>query len=377
MKGREAVISSLINENVEHYFMVNAERIIGLNVSSELSGRLRSINATFEPGAGFMGLVYARVTGKVGVNMFVGGPGVLGAVSPITMAYIESDPLVVITVTPPRNIAYKNAHHALFYDSDQLNVFRSITKKQFKVTCVTQLPHIISRAFYEALSNRPGPVYIEIPADVLEEDLSEFNYVKLNLSKITPLDSEVNEVLKILKGAEKPVILAGRGVTIANAESELLTLAELLDIPICTTIMGKGIVSPKHPLYGGLAAGKLGDDVANELISKADVVLAIGVRFSELGVGRYSMRISGKLIHVLVSSEEIGRVFKPDLAIVADAKEFLNKLLKLIDEEKIIIKRGSKELLNSLWIKYAEEYQERSIETDLIDPSDIVKVLRE
>jgi len=375
MKVCEALLNALINEGVEYYFTVYAEHTLSLIVATESRGTPKSINTAYEPGAGFMGVVYPRVSGKPGVCVFTGGPGVLGAVNPVAMAYVESDPLVVIATTPPRDIAIKNALHAFPNESDQLNVFRSITKRCFKATSPNEVPYIIAKAFNTAMSGRPGPVYVEVPADMFNEEVKEFNYIKIPASRPTASEEVVNVVLKKVLSAKRPVIIAGRGVTISNAESELMAVAEFFDIPVCTTVMGKGIISPTHPLYGGIAAGNLGDSVSEELLANADLVLAIGVRFSQMGTGRYSMKIGGELIHVNVSEDEFGRVFKPSLAIVSDAKEFLTKLLVVARREGIArLNRGSAELLKRLWGGVKEEVPE--VKGELIESWEVVKSLR-
>jgi acetolactate synthase-1/2/3 large subunit len=377
MKVSKALVESLLSEGIEHYFTVYAEHIMSLIIDSELSKLLKPINATHEPGAGFMGIGYSRVSNKAGVCVFTGGPGVLNAVNPIASAYIEADPLIIIASTPPRDIAYKNALHVFPNDTDQFNVFRSITKKQFRITSPEQTPQVISKAFNEALSNRPGPVYVEIPADMFDSIIDEFNYVRIQPSKPTPSDDVIKEVLRMLSTSKKPVILAGRGVTIAEAENELIAVAEFFDVPVCTTVVGKGVIPPTHPLYGGIAAGSLGDPVADELLSNADLVLAIGVKFSQMGTGRYSMKINGDLIHVNVEADDMNRVFKATIAIKADAKEFLSKLLTIAKRESTEkIYRGSKELVSKLWDRFKTSLVQSPRKGDLIESWEVIEALR-
>ncbi|MCS7108530.1 MAG: thiamine pyrophosphate-binding protein [Sulfolobales archaeon] len=379
MKVSELLVDILNKEDVEYYFTVFAEHTLGLSISIEKAGKPKSINAAYEPGVGFMGISYSRVSGKVGVSVLTGGPGVLGAVNPIAMAHVEGDPLVVIATTPPRSIAYKNCLHAFPNESDQLNVFRTVTKRQFKITAPNQIPDVISKAFNTAVSGRPGPVYLEMPADIFDENIDSYHYLRLPASRPTPNEDVINEVLRMLRSSKKPVILAGRGVTISGAESELIAFAEYFDIPVCTTVMGKGVIHPSHPLYAGVAAGNLGDLVAEELLSNADLVLALGVRFSQMGTGRYSMKISGNLIHVNISSDEFGRVFKPTLAVEADVKEFLNKILLKSKNECVgKISRGSSEVLSNLWATAKKSHPSEPIpSSELIESWEVVKLIRD
>jgi len=375
LRVSEAIVEALISEGVEHYFTVNAEHIIGIIVYSELRDAPKPINASHEPGAGFMGVVYSRVKRSPGVCVFTAGPGVLGAVNPIAMAYIESDPLVVIATSPPRDVAYRNAVHAFPGEYDQLGALRSITKRSYRISNPSEAYDVMSRAFAAAVSGRPGPVYVEIPVDILREEVGSGRYVRQSVARLTPSGGVVEEVFKKILGSRRPVILAGRGVAISGAEQELLELAELLDIPVCTTIMGKGVFPPSNSLYGGIAAGKMGDPVAEELLSAADLVLAIGVRFSQTGTGRYSMKIGGELIHVNISEEDIGRVFRPSIAVVSDAKEFLSRILSLARERGIRVDRGSKELLKRLWSIHRQEIP--APRGDMIEPWEVVRALRE
>ncbi|MEM1680575.1 MAG: thiamine pyrophosphate-binding protein [Sulfolobales archaeon] len=379
MKVKEAIVESLNREDVEYYFTVFAEHTLSLSIALEKAGRPKSINAAYEPGVGFMSISYARVSGKVGVSVLTGGPGVLGAVNPIAMAYVEGDPLVIIATTPPRSIAYRNCLHAFPNDSDQLGVFKTISKRQFKITSADQVPQIISKAFNTALSGKPGPVYVEIPADMFDESIDEFTYSKIHVSRPTPPDGLVMDVLKMIQKSERPVILAGRGVMLSGAESELITVAEFFDIPVCTTVMGKGVIPPTHPLYAGVAAGNLGDIVAEEVLSSADLVLALGVRFSQMGTGRYSMKLGGSLIHVNISSDEFGRVFKPTLAIEADVKEFLSKLLLVTKGECVKkVSRGSHERLSKLWASAKTVQASEQVPIgELIESWEVVKLLRD
>jgi len=379
MKVSELLVEILSEEGVSYYFTVYAEHIMSFNIASirasEERGIPRPVNAAFEVGAGFMGAVYARASGKVGVYVFTGGPGVMSAVNPIAMSYIESDPLVVIGTTPPRSVFYKNAIHAFPSEADQLNVLRPITKRCFRVSSSKELPSVMAKAFNIALSGRPGPVYVEIPSDMLDEDAGEYEYMRLPLAKPMPSDDVVDLVLKKLLSSERLVILAGRGVTISGAERELIALAELLDAPICTTVMGKGVIPPTHPLYGGIAAGEMGDQVAHELLRTADLVLAIGVRFSQVGTGRYTMKLGGELIHVNISEDELGRVFKPSIAVVADAREFLARLLDAAKRAGVAKRvRGTAEMLKKMWSSMEREYPKPS--GQMIESWEVVAALR-
>lgn len=317
-------------------------------------GSPRFINASFEPGAGFMAVTYSRVVGDVGSLILIPGPGVFGAASPIAMAYVEGDPLVVFSTRPdPR----RNEMHTLPSIHGQLAAMEYITKAQLTVSKPSELPKVAAKAFQVARSGKPGPVYVEIPLSMAGGEVGEdpSSYMPLPPFKPIPGEGEVARIMDALVKAERPVILAGRGIVVSGAVDRLIRLAETLDAPVCTTIMGKGAFPTNHPLYAGVAAGDMGNHVAKEVLENADVVLAIGVRFSDLGTGRYSMRVGGELIYVNVDPSDVGRVFRPSMAMVSDAGEFLRMLINMLEKGGVKRSRGSGQLLAKLWMRENEE----------------------
>ncbi|WP_048062800.1 thiamine pyrophosphate-binding protein [Caldivirga maquilingensis] len=179
------------------------------------------------------------------------------------------------------------------------------------------------------MSDKPGPVYVEISSSMLSEDIGEIKY-KVYYSVSRPLASpnDVKTTVDLICSAEYPVILVDRGVRISHATNEVIKVAETINAPIVTTVMAKDAIPSNHPLYAGVAIGRAGNIVAYEVLRKADVILSVGNRFSEIGTGRYSLEINGELIHVNVDPYDLGRAYKPRLAVLADAKDFLTKVLQ-------------------------------------------------
>ncbi|MEM0052814.1 MAG: thiamine pyrophosphate-binding protein [Nitrososphaeria archaeon] len=353
MIGSEGIVECLTQENVDMIFTVAAENIYPL-LQSCLKNGLSVINSKLELSAAFMALTYSRLKKKPSVLIVTGGPGIIGSLSPIAEARLEGDPMIVFSTLPP-NDGKKTHMHQLIDEEDQTNILVPITKEQFKIKKLCDIPKVISEAFGKCREKKPGPVYIELVPEILLEEGSMPKYEHRETIAPKPSTDEVIKVCELILRSRFPVIIAGRGVYLAEAREELLKLAQILDAPLTTTIMAKGLVPKNFRLYAGVAAGRSGNITAEKILEKSDLVIAIGNRFSEMGTGRYSLRFSGKLVHINISEEDIGRVFKPDIAIVSDAREFLTMLLKELEKKKIKNEGKNVELVKEFWSKEEEE----------------------
>ncbi|MEM4177145.1 MAG: thiamine pyrophosphate-binding protein [Nitrososphaeria archaeon] len=353
MIGSEGIVECLTQENVDMIFTVAAENIYPL-LQSCLKNGLSVINSKLELSAAFMALTYSRLKNKPSVLIVTGGPGIIGSLSPIAEARLEGDPMIVFSTLPP-NDGKKTHMHQLINEEDQTNILVPITKEQFKIKKLCDIPKVISEAFGKCREKKPGPVYIELVPEILLEEGSMPKYEHRETIAPKPSTDEVIKVCELILKSRFPVIIAGRGVYLAEAREELLKLAQILDAPLTTTIMAKGLVPKNFRLYAGVAAGRSGNITAEKILEKSDLVIAIGNRFSEMGTGRYSLRFSGKLVHINISEEDIGRVFKPDIAIVSDAREFLTMLLKELEKKKIKNEGKNVELVKEFWSKEEEE----------------------
>jgi len=374
----EYIADVLKSLGVEMIFTVSAESILPL-LRSLLNKDIKIINSVFEPSAGFMALVYSRVRRKPGIIVTTSGPGALGSISPVAQALVEGDPILIIST-----VAFSKRGTAMHQFPDmnaQLSSFRSLTKASFRINKVNEVKEVLTKAFNIMLSGKPGPVYIEIPDHLLTESIDEKDiYVSTSVVKPEASISDVRKVAELLAEAEYPVILAGRGVYLSSAKELLINIAEMLSAPITVSIMAKGLISPEHKLYAGVAAGKAGNLVAYEIIKKADVILAVGNRFSEMGTGRYSLEINGKLIHINIDPYDLGRAFKPYLSILADAKDFLEKLRNELSKMKLRSRDYILRELSDLWENERKEinsyYSEERLK-GLIKPWEVVKAVRE
>jgi len=356
MKGSEYIVDCLVKEKVDTVFTVAAESVYPL-LRSCLRGGLKVINSKLELSAAFMALVYSRLKRKPAILALTGGPGVIGALSPIAEAMVEGDPMIVFSTLPPKD-GRRTHMHQLMDDGDQARILAPVTKGQFRIEGFEDVPKVLSKAFREAVEGKPGPVYVELCVEALMEDGAPSEYRREEASVRKPSAEEVEKVLERILEAKFPVIIAGRGVNLSNAGEEVLRLSQAIDAPLATTIMAKGLVPRNFRLYAGVAAGRSGNVTAERVLERADLVLAIGNRFSEMGTGRYSLKFSGKLVHVNVAEEELGRVFKPDIAIVSDAREFLKMLLKRVEESGLQRKGDKGALVEELWRREDEEVRE-------------------
>ena len=363
--------------NINRYvFTVAAENILGLLRFLIVRGGF-VVNSRFEPSAGFMALVSSRLLLRPGLLVLTAGPGIFGALSPIAEAFVEGDPLIVIA---PSVVGGRGTHMHQLRDDTQFNAVSNVVKASFRLSNASYVSETFAKAYKAAISGKPGPVYIEVPLEMLDSEvgLSTIDISSISADKPIINNEVVREVAGLLADAEFPVLLLGRGVLLSGAGDLAVKVAEILNAPMATTIMAKGLVSPNHPLYAGVAAGRAGNMVAYEVIKRADVVLAIGNRFSEIGTGRYSLEIRGRLIHVNIDDYDLGRSYKPYIKIYADAKDFLTKLLETLKGLRIRRRDYVINELRELW-----EAENRELESHyrdvggLIKPWEVIRAVRE
>jgi len=339
MNGAEALVETLEKQGVKVIFGIPGGAV--LDVFEALAdSSIRTILTRHEQCAAHAADGYARASGKVGVCMATSGPGATNLVTGIATAYMDSSPVVAITGQVPRWLIGRDA----FQEADIIGITCPITKHNFQVERASDIPLIVEKAFRIASSGRPGPVLVAIPKDVQ----TEFVNVEVDGSfepafrrpNYAPHPLQVKRAVELLAAAERPMIIAGGGVIISNASQELLAVAQLLMAPVATTLMGKGAVPENHPLATGLL-GMHGTVASNRLIQEADVVLAVGTRFSDRTTGRLEEFCpDAKIIHVDVDAAEVGKNIEADVPIVADAKQALQEIYKML-QMKIVKKEGA------------------------------------
>ncbi len=332
MSGAKALLESLDRQNVEVIFGILGGAI--LPVYDALCGheKIRHILSRHEQGAAHAAEGYARASGRVGVCMATSGPGATNLVTGIANAYMDSSPIVALTGQVPTiggNSSYMIGRDA-FQEADIIGITTPITKYNFQPRTVAEIPTTVNTAFYIAATGRPGPVLIDLPKNVQAETaevevtdkIDARGYKSMIEIDLTKISAAANLLVK----AEKPVILSGGGVIISNASDELTQMSDLLMAPVATTFMGKGSISECHPLSVG-SIGMHGNPAANRLMSEADVLLAVGTRFSDRATANVdTFANNAKKIHIDIDEAEIGKNIEVDVPIVGDAKTVLKLL---------------------------------------------------
>jgi len=372
MTGAKALVESLKRQNVEVIFGIPGGATIPIyDVLYDTDG-IRHILMRHEQCAAHAADGYARASGRVGVCMATSGPGATNLVTGIANAYMDSSPIVAFTGQVPRPFIGKDA----FQETDIVGITTPITKYNFQVPEVSEIPRIIKKAFYIATTGRPGPVLVDLPKDAqIETDEIEFDddiEIRGYRPNYEPHPIQIGRAADLLANAEKPVIIAGGGIIASGASSELVALAELLQAPVSTTLMGKGCIPENHPLSLGLL-GMHGTIASNIIVSEADVLLAVGMRFSDRTTGNIEKFCpDAKIIHIDIDTAEIGKNIQPHVPIVADAKRALNALY-----EQLVQKFRKKE--RTAWMRRIEELKQQHEEMGNksgLSPPRLMKELR-
>ncbi|UCC90451.1 MAG: biosynthetic-type acetolactate synthase large subunit [Dehalococcoidia bacterium] len=330
LTGAQIICEGLVKEGVEVIFGFPGGAILPLYDTLLQYPRLRHILVRHEQGAAHAADGYARATGKVGVCMATSGPGATNLVTGIANAHLDSSPVVAITGQVARPFIGKDA----FQEVDISGITLPITKHNYLVLDVGSLAGIVKEAFYLARTGRPGPILIDVPRDVFI-DQAEFNYpTKLDLPGYKPTlqghVAQIKKAAKVINEAQRPLIIAGRGVIMSGAYEELKQLAETAQIPVITTLLGIGCFPESHILSFGML-GMHGMAYANMAVEAADVIIAIGMRFDDRATGKVSeFAPHASIIHIDIDPAEIGKNVPVAVPIVGDVKLVLNALNKLI-----------------------------------------------
>ena len=277
---------------------------------------------------------YAKSTGKVGVCLVTSGPGATNIVTGLADAHYDSIPLVCFTVQVPLGLIGNDA----FQEVDIVGMTRSITKYGVTVRNREDLGKIIKMAFYIAQTGKPGPVLIDIPKDIQTASGSSVYPDHVDIRGYKPINSvhvgQLKRAYKLLKSAKKPLILAGGGVNIARANKQLQEFVEKENVPVVTTIMGKGAIPTTHPLYIG-NCGMHGKYAANIAVTECDVLFSIGTRFNDRITGDLNeFAPHAKIVHIDVDTASISRNVVVDVPVVSDAKTALEKLIEWAEPKK-------------------------------------------
>ncbi|MFI5399959.1 MAG: biosynthetic-type acetolactate synthase large subunit [SAR324 cluster bacterium] len=329
MNGAEALVESLKREGVEYIFGISGGAALPIYdaLTKPEAQSIHNLLVRHEQAAAHMAEGYAKATGKVGVCLATSGPGATNLVTGIADAILDSVPIVALTGQVPTHAIGTDA----FQEADIMGITMPIVKHSFQPRSPDDIPRAIKEAFYIARTGRPGPVLVDFPRDVSQAQLKEFRYPeKVSLRGYKPQRrtdlSEIDKAVELIRAAQKPVLYVGGGVVYAMAHEELKALAEKTDIPVTTTLMGRGAFPDRHPLALNML-GMHGTAYANWAVRDADLLIAVGVRFDDRVTGNLAkFAKNAKVIHVEVDPAEIHKNRRADVSLLADAKDALAKL---------------------------------------------------
>jgi acetolactate synthase-1/2/3 large subunit len=330
MKGSRAVVELLEGQKVEVLFGIPGGVLLPL-YDELVDSKMRHILPRHEQCAAHMADGYARVSKRPGVCIATSGPGATNLVTGVATAFMDSSPLVAITGQVATGVLGNDA----FQEADSFSLMMPITKHNFRVTDPKTLPEVMKRSFLIATAGRYGPVHIDLPVDILQEEISDADMKKpVRVPRPKRNLSGLLDAIKLLEGAERPTILVGGGVSWSRAGPEIAQLAEMLTAPIVTTLMAKGAIPEDHPLVLGVC-GMHGKQVANYALNNCDVLLAIGTRFSDRVTGKLSeFGARTKIVHVDIDSSEIGKNVKGRVGLIGDAWTVVNALIAGLQKRK-------------------------------------------
>ena len=329
--GSQIVCEALLKEGVNTIFGLLGGAILPLYQTLPEYPGLRHILVRHEQAASHAADGYARATGEVGVCWATSGPGATNLVTGLANAMMDSVPMVAITGQVPRKAIGKDA----FQETDVTGVTLPVTKHNYLVMDPADLAATIKEAFHIARTGRPGPVLIDIPKDVLQEEV-EFSYPEtVDLPGYNPHmpghPAQIKKAAKLIDEAERPVIIAGHGVIISQAYDELKTLAEKAQIPVITTLLGISGFPENHVLSVGMP-GMHGMAYANIAIDEADVIIGIGMRFDDRVVGRVEdFAPNAKIVHIDIDPAEIDKTVRTTVPVVGDVKLVLEQLNRQVE----------------------------------------------
>ncbi|MDE7251812.1 MAG: biosynthetic-type acetolactate synthase large subunit [Acetatifactor sp.] len=371
MIGADAIVKCLEAEGVTTVFGYPGVAICPF-YNSILESEIRTILIRTEQNAAHAASGVSRITGRPGVCAVTSGPGATNVITGIATAFADSIPLICITGQVNSELLGSD----VFQEADITGAVESFVKYSYLVKNANDIPQVFKEAFYIANTGRKGPVLIDIPIDIQNAPINKFKYpeeVSLRTYKPTVKGNavQIKKVIKELERAKKPIICAGGGVLLADAEGELRNFAERHQIPVVSTMMGIGIMPTKHPLYFGMV-GNNGRAYANRAMNESDLLIMVGARVADRAVNQPDLITRGKvLVHIDVDPAEIGKNAGPTIPLVGDAKHIFE------DFEKEEVQCSCEE-----WLAMLNEYRvtmetKRTPNPDYVDPAAFITMLSE
>lgn len=366
--GAEILVECLIKEDVKIMFGIPGGVVLPL-FDKIYGSPIKFILTRHEQGAAHAADGYARATGKVGVCISTSGPGATNLMTGIATAYMDSIPIVALTGQVATHLIGNDA----FQEADATGISRPITKHNYLVKDVNNLAYIIKEAFYIAKTGRPGPVLIDIPVDVARAE-AEFKYPeKIEIRGYKPTYEghilQIKKAADAIKEAKSPLIYSGGGVMTSDASKEVIELAEKIEAPVTTTLLGLGGFPGTHSLFIGMI-GMHGTKTANFSAMESDLIIAIGARFDDRVTGRLDKFAPyAKIIHIDIDPASISKNVRVDIPIVGDAKNILTGLNKVVENKK-----------HPEWLKKIKDWQSKyplTYENNGLKPQYIIEQIYE
>ncbi|AWG85105.1 acetolactate synthase 3 large subunit [Vibrio parahaemolyticus] len=379
LSGAEMVVQSLIEENVEQIFGYPGGSVLDIyDALHAKTDQIKHVLVRHEQAATHMADGYARATGKPGVVLVCSGPGATNTITGIATAYMDSIPMIVISGNVPSSLIGNDA----FQECDIVGVSRPVVKHSFLVKKAEDIPETIKKAFYISTTGRPGPVVIDLPKDVMNPQIKlPYQYPEsISMRSYKPTTSghkgQIKKALKSLIEAKKPVLYVGGGAVISGAHEHILELADKLNLPVVSTLMGLGAFPGTHKNSLGML-GMHGTYEANMAMHEADLIFGIGVRFDDRTTNNLEKYCpNAKVMHIDIDPSSISKNVKVDLPIVGSAEKVLTTMLGLLAEQDC----GNDEAAITKWWDDIQVWRDRqclSYETssDRIKPQQVIETL--
>ncbi|WP_241573127.1 acetolactate synthase 3 large subunit [Vibrio parahaemolyticus] len=379
LSGAEMVVQSLIEENVEQIFGYPGGSVLDIyDALHAKTDQIKHVLVRHEQAATHMADGYARATGKPGVVLVCSGPGATNTITGIATAYMDSIPMIVISGNVPNSLIGNDA----FQECDIVGVSRPVVKHSFLVKMAEDIPETIKKAFYISTTGRPGPVVIDLPKDVMNPQIKlPYQYPEsISMRSYKPTTSghkgQIKKALKSLIEAKKPVLYVGGGAVISGAHEHILELADKLNLPVVSTLMGLGAFPGTHKNSLGML-GMHGTYEANMAMHEADLIFGIGVRFDDRTTNNLEKYCpNAKVMHIDIDPSSISKNVKVDLPIVGSAEKVLTTMLGLLAEQDC----GNDEAAITKWWDDIQVWRDRqclSYETssDRIKPQQVIETL--
>ncbi len=365
MNGSEILINVLLEQGVDTVFGYPGGQVVNIyDALYKYSDKITHVLTAHEQGAAHAADGYARASGKCGVVIATSGPGATNLVTGIANAYLDSVPMVAVTGNVPNFLIGRDS----FQEVDIAGITMPIVKHGFIVKTIDELADTLREAFRIAISGRTGPVLVDIPKDVQTAEIQYIPAEKVKKSKTQkPSAKLINQAAKLIEKSKKPFIYCGGGAIAANAGKEIAELAEIIDAPIGTSMMGLTAVSADNPNMLGMT-GMHGRYAATKAKGDSDLIIALGARFSDRAINsRFKMNKKTKIIHVDIDNAEIDKNVTTNIGINADVKDTLNALLPLLP------KKNNPEWRDEIKMLKAEEAKTEAVK---LYPREIVECIR-